>query len=80
MRKIITAIKFRLILGGIPVGYEVHKQIKDGLGGARMWIYHSKTDHELSWKEICLCPKEYIIHDTKEVIYQMYNNEEEKDK
>jgi len=59
-------IKFRLIKDNKIVGYEKHKlYIEPHTDKHNVCIYHSRTQHEMSWYEITLCPKEYLPHDNK---------------
>lgn len=59
-------IKFRLIKNNKIVGFEKHKLLTDSITKkSNVYIYHSRTGHELSWYEITMCPKEYIAHDDK---------------
>lgn len=63
-------IKFRLIKDNKIVGYEKHKLLTAPITNKKnIYIYHSRTGHELSWYEITMCPKEYIAHDDKELSY-----------
>lgn len=57
--------KFRLIKDNKIVGYEEHRRINDGMGKFNVFIYHSRTQHPMSWKDITSCPEEYIKHDNK---------------
>ena len=58
-------IKFRLIKDNKIVGFEEHRLVDDGMGNRNMFIYHSRTGHIMSWKEITICPEEYLKHDDK---------------
>ena len=59
-------IEFRLIKDNKIVGYEKHILLIDPITKIKnIYIYHSRTGHELSWYEITMCPKEYIAHDDK---------------
>lgn len=71
-------IKFRLIKDNKIVGYEEHKLLESPMGNKRnVYIYHSRTGHELSWYEITMCPKEYIAHDDKNQFTGRYPHTEE---
>ena len=59
-------IKFRLIKNNEVVGYEEHRLVGDGIHPKQIFIYHSRTGHPMSWKELTLCPGEYLKHDTKD--------------
>lgn len=59
-------IKFRLIKDNKIVGYEEHRLVGDGMSPRKVYIYHSRTGHPMSWKEIItICPEEYLKHDDK---------------
>lgn len=54
--------RFRLIKNNKIVGHEKHKVLTDPMTNKKnVYIYHSRTGHELSWHEITMCPKEEII-------------------
>lgn len=59
-------LKYRLIKNKKIVGYEEHRLLDDGLGNLNVFIYHSRTQHPMSWREIVSCPKEYLAHDDKD--------------
>jgi len=61
-------IKFRLIKDKKIVGYEEHRRLNDGMDHFSVHIYHSRTGHPMSWKEITVCPDEYLKHDDKELV------------
>lgn len=58
-------IKYRLIKNNKIVGYEEHRRLNDGMDHFSVHIYHSRTQHPMSWKEIVSCPDEYLKHDDK---------------
>ena len=63
-------VKFRLLKDGKIVGYEDHRYIEDPMTKEKssIFIYHSRTGHEMSWKNISMNDNEknYIKHDDKE--------------
>lgn len=61
-------IYYRLIRKGKKVGYEKHKLLKNPMVKESVYIFHSRTGHAMSWKDIVLCPKEYIFHDDKQPV------------
>lgn len=71
-------IKFRLIKDGKIVGYEEHRRLDDGMGHFNVFIYHSRTQHPMSWREIVSCPDEYLKHDDKDQ-YTGLNDKNEKE-
>lgn len=60
-------IKFRLIRSNKIVGYEEHRYINNpmNLRESSIYIYHSHTGHEMSWKCVSMNEKDYIKHDNK---------------
>lgn len=58
-------INFTLTKDNKIVGYEKHKFLSNPLVKEGIYIYHSRTGHELSWYEITICPEEYIQHNNK---------------
>lgn len=58
-------VRFQLIKDHKIVGYEHHKLLDNPMVKKSIYIYHSRTGHDLSWYEITISPEEYIIHDSK---------------